>query len=105
MFCFVFPKILIAISLELFTFLSVPSGISPCHVWLHLTSTKSACVCIHGVFKHGLSGLIWRWSSPYLKVNTIMCSLGSASWLLGRRVCSVIREAGQRSGGVRMEEA
>lgn len=51
--------------------------------------------------------LIWpyrRWSSPYLKVNTIMCSLGSASWLLGRRVCSVIREAGQESGGVRAEE-
>lgn len=53
--------------------------------------------------------LIWpyqHWSSPYLKVNTIMCSLGSASWLLGRRVCSVIRESGQWSGGVmgRMEE-
>lgn len=47
--------------------------------------------------------LIWpyrRWSSPYLKVNTIMCSLGSASWLLGRSVCSVIGEAGQGSGGV-----
>ena len=33
------------------------------------------------------------------KVNTIMCSLGSASWLLGRHVCSVIR-ACQVSGGV-----
>lgn len=37
------------------------------------------------------------------KVNTIMCSLGSASWLLGRHVCSVIRACQKQARSVEWE--
>lgn len=46
--------------------------------------------CIHPLSKHSLICLLSPGRLTLSKVNTIMCSLGSASWLLGSHVCSVI---------------